>query len=109
MEGAPWPVQADRRETALPLRRYHLGCPFWSFGDWNGRLYTPDARPADRLAQYARVFNAVEGNTTFWSAPSAESVRRWRDAVDESFRFCFKLPYAPPTTDPNQGRLLVWL
>ncbi len=76
----------------LSLRSYYLGCPFWSFGAWNGSLYTRDARPQDRLAQYGRVFNSVEGNTTFWSVPSADSVRRWADAVDDDFRFCFKLP-----------------
>ena len=76
----------------MALRRYALGCPFWSFGDWNGGLYTRDARPGDRLAQYARVFNTVEGNTTFWSAPAADTVLRWRDAVGDDFRFCFKIP-----------------
>ena len=76
----------------MPLHRYALGCPFWSFADWNGGLYTEDARPADRLEQYARVFNTVEGNTTFWSVPGRDVVARWRDAVPETFRFCFKLP-----------------
>ncbi len=76
------------------LTRYALGCPFWSFPDWNGSLYSHDARPADRLFQYARVFNAVEGNTTFWSVPSPRSVERWRDAVPPGFRFCFKIPRA---------------
>lgn len=76
----------------MALARYALGCPFWSFEHWNGSLYSRDARPGDRLPQYARVFNAVEGNTTFYSVPSAASVARWRDAVPEGFRFCFKIP-----------------
>jgi len=71
---------------------YALGCPFWSFPAWRGTLYTPDARPAEFLAQYARVFGTVEGNTTFWSVPSPRSVERWREAVPPSFRFCLKLP-----------------
>jgi len=76
----------------LPLARYTLGCPFWSFKAWNGSLYSRDARPEDRLRQYARVFNTVEGNTTFWSVPSARSVARWGEAVPADFRFCLKLP-----------------
>lgn len=72
--------------------RYALGCPFWSFADWRGSLYSEDARPADFLAQYARVFGTVEGNTTFWSVPNAQTVERWRDAVPADFRFCLKLP-----------------
>jgi uncharacterized protein YecE (DUF72 family) len=78
----------------LALNGYALGCPFWSFDGWRGSLYTRDARPGDRLRQYASVFNAVEGNTTFWSVPSAHSVARWRDAVGAGFRFSFKLPRA---------------
>ncbi len=80
--------------SPVPLARYALGCPFWSFPGWNGSLYSRDARPADRLPQYARVFNAVEGNTTFWSVPSPRSIERWRDAVPPGFRFCFKIPRA---------------
>ena len=94
------PRGADPRASAgirghlrwVPLERYHLGCPFWSFDGWNGRLYSRDARPADRLRQYAEVFDTVEGNTTFYSVPSERTVARWRDAVGPGFRFCFKLP-----------------
>ena len=71
---------------------YYLGCPAWGLKEWVGNLYTADARPREYLEQYARVFNTVEGNTTFYSLPSPETVQRWRDAVPESFRFCFKLP-----------------
>ena len=45
------------------------------------------------LASYSSVFNAVEGNTTFYSVPEAATVRKWKAAVDgQDFRFCFKLP-----------------
>ena len=74
------------------LRRLHLGLPFWSFDAWHGALYTRDGRAPDYLRQYARVFNAVEGNTTFYAAPSARTVARWRDETGDDFRFCFKLP-----------------
>lgn len=71
-----------------------LGCPFWSFADWRGSLYPRDARPPDFLAQYGRVFDAVEGNTTFYHAPTPETVARWGEATPDGFRFCFKLPQA---------------
>ena len=76
----------------MALARYRLGCPFWSFKPWNGSLYSADARPEDRLRQYASVFNSVEGNTSFWSVPSPRSVSRWREAAPPDFRFCFKVP-----------------
>ena len=69
---------------------YFLGLPAWAFPGWR-QLYFVDA--PSRLASYARVFNAVEGNTTFYRTPDGATVRRWRDAVaGRRFRFCFKLP-----------------
>lgn len=76
----------------MSLERYRLGMPFWSFDGWTGGLFSADARPADRLRQYAGVFNAVEGNTTFYHVPRAETVRRWAADTPDGFRFCFKLP-----------------
>jgi uncharacterized protein YecE (DUF72 family) len=42
---------------------------------------------------------AVEGNTTFYSTPSAETVRRWHDETPAGFQFCPKLPRY--VTHPN--------
>lgn len=78
----------------MAIDGYYLGCPMWGMKDWTGSLYTRSARSQDYLAQYARVFNAVEGNTTFYSPPPAESVLRWRDATPADFRFSFKFPRA---------------
>ncbi|MEM7354535.1 MAG: DUF72 domain-containing protein [Acidobacteriota bacterium] len=77
---------------AMAIRGYYLGCPAWGIKEWAGTLYRRGSRAGDYLSQYAEVFNTVEGNTTFYSLPSAESVDRWRDATPSSFRFCFKFP-----------------
>ncbi|HEX2688491.1 MAG TPA: DUF72 domain-containing protein [Kofleriaceae bacterium] len=59
---------------------------------WVGRLYPTGTRPAEFLERYARVFNTVEGDTTFYALPSVETIARWRDQVPWGFRFCFKFP-----------------
>lgn len=70
---------------------YYIGLPQWHHPAWYGGLLAGrDQRGA--LAGYARSFNSVEGNTTFYGLPSAEAVQRWKREVDESFRFCFKFP-----------------
>ena len=83
---------APQERDESTVKGYHLGCPLWGFDGWVGNFYTSDARPKDFLEQYARVFNTVEGNTTFYSLPSEESVLRWRRAAPSWFRFCFKFP-----------------
>lgn len=64
----------------------------WGLKDWVGTLYRPGTAPADFLEQYASVFNAVEGNTTFYSLPAEETVARWAEQTSEAFRFAFKFP-----------------
>ncbi|WP_448144216.1 DUF72 domain-containing protein [Pseudomonas silesiensis] len=71
---------------------YYLGCPSWSENAWRDYLYPQDARPAEFLNLYAQVFNAVEGNTTFYASPSAATVQRWADTMPEHFRFTAKFP-----------------
>ncbi len=76
----------------MAIRGYYLGCPAWGIKEWAGTLYLKRTRPGDYLGQYAEVFNTVEGNTTFYSLPPAETVARWQQATPETFRFCFKFP-----------------
>ncbi|WP_439842559.1 DUF72 domain-containing protein [Aeromonas taiwanensis] len=72
----------------------YLGLPQWSHPAWTGQLLGMNAKPAEHLAHYARVFNTVEGNTTFYASPTPETVQRWADAVPAHFRFSFKFPQA---------------
>lgn len=75
---------------------YRLGLPAWAFPGWRGVYFRRSASP---LADYSRVFDCVEGNTTFYRVPEPRQVENWREAVaGTDFRFCFKLP-RPVTHD----------
>lgn len=71
---------------------YFIGCPSWNEQAWRGTVYPSDSRPADALGHYVQLFNAVEGNTTFYAAPNEQTVARWAELMPESFHFCAKLP-----------------
>ena len=71
---------------------YFLGCPSWNEPAWRGSLYPSGLTSRDFLPAYCRVFNAVEGNTTFYARPAAPTLARWAQAMPEGFRFCAKLP-----------------
>ena len=64
----------------------------WAHRAWVGRWYPRKTRPGDELGLYTRLCNAVEGNTTFYAEPSAETVQRWFEQAPTDFRFMFKLP-----------------
>lgn len=77
------------------MSRLYLGLAMWANSDWCGSLYPPYAGQRDWLVDYAKVFSAVEGNTTFYSgAPKSETVASWSHQAPAHFRFCFKLPAA---------------
>ncbi len=71
---------------------YFLGCPSWSENAWREYLYPQDARANDFLGLYSQVFNAVEGNTTFYARPAPTTVQRWAEIMPEHFRFTAKFP-----------------
>lgn len=69
-----------------------VGCPMWAHKPWIGRWYPASTKSGAELGLYARLCNAVEGNTTFYAEPSAATIERWREQTPEDFRFVFKLP-----------------
>lgn len=75
----------------MQTQPYYFGCPVWVCDAWVGSVYAGKSR--DRwLADYTRAFNSVEGNSTFYALPTADTVRRWADEAAEGFRFVFKFP-----------------
>lgn len=71
---------------------YYIGCPGWNDPAWREGFYPPGSQSRDFLPQYCATFNCVEGNTTFYAQPSAETLQRWQRLMPEHFRFCAKLP-----------------
>ncbi len=70
-----------------------MGLPAWGFPGWTGEYFPQPSAGASTLKHYASVFNTVEGNTTFYGVPDADTVTRWGEAVaGTGFRFTFKLP-----------------
>ena len=71
---------------------YFLGCPSWNEPAWRGGLYAAGLNSREFLPAYCRVFNTVEGNTTFYARPAPATLARWAQAMPEGFHFCAKLP-----------------
>ena len=64
----------------------------WSLPQWQKSLLHGCHTPAERLASYAERFDTVEGNTSFYALPDANTVAMWAANVPANFRFTFKLP-----------------
>ncbi|MEM9646441.1 MAG: DUF72 domain-containing protein [Planctomycetota bacterium] len=72
-----------------PIR---LGCPVWASDRWAGKVYPPKTKPTDFLRWYSGTFNTVEGNSTFYTIPDEDVVRRWADESADGFKFALKVP-----------------
>jgi len=73
------------------MSEIRLGTSAWSYVDWKGVLYPGTLPQTQWLAWYARFFNAVEVDSTFYHAPSPRVTAHWLDSTPESFRFTVKL------------------
>ncbi len=60
--------------AALPVR---IGCSGWNYKDWRGREYPPGVPPRRWLAHYARDFDTVEVNSTFYRLARPGAVATW--------------------------------
>ncbi|EWH08916.1 hypothetical protein DS2_14944 [Catenovulum agarivorans DS-2] len=64
----------------------------WTHPQWQQNFFPDNTSSANHLAFYSQIYSSVEGNTTFYALPNAQTVQRWADTTDEQFKFCFKLP-----------------
>ncbi len=71
--------------------RFYLGCPMWGYKEWVGSFFPPRTPPGNFLRIYSKQLNTVEGNTIFYSLPSAETIARWRQETPDTFRLCPKV------------------
>lgn len=69
----------------------YVGCAKWGRKDWVGRIYPKGTPESDFLKHYARHFNAIELNATFYKLPSKTQTRSWSSGVGDNFRFCPKV------------------
>lgn len=69
-----------------------MGTQGWSYDDWVGRFYPPGSRPGDWLALYARAFDVVEVDSTFYGPPPPDRYASWRDRTPDGFLFTLKMP-----------------
>lgn len=69
-----------------------LGGQGWLYKDWLGAFYPPGTGGLDMLAEYGRVFESVEVDSSYYATPPAKTVEGWRRRSPDGFRFSLKTP-----------------
>jgi uncharacterized protein YecE (DUF72 family) len=66
-----------------------VGCSGWNYASWKEEFY--EGRPARLwLEHYARHFDTVEVNNTFYRLPNREAVANWERTAPPGFVFALK-------------------
>ena len=89
-------------ETDSPTRpRVRVGCQGWNYDDWvtppaaaRAVFYPRGTRAEHMLDAYARAFDTVEVDSTFYAAPSDSTYDTWARRTPPGFTFALKLPRA---------------
>lgn len=69
-----------------------LGSSSWSAPSWEGAFYPAGMESSATLGFYARQFDTVEIDATFYRTPTAKMVEAWRDRTPPGFLFAAKVP-----------------
>jgi uncharacterized protein YecE (DUF72 family) len=76
----------------MPGPVVHIGTQGWNYDAWVGPFYPTGTRAADFLTVYARAFDTVEVDSTFYAIPAVKTVRAWAERTPPHFRFALKMP-----------------
>ncbi len=83
-----------------------IGTSGWVYNHWRGLFYPPALPHSAWFAHYARAFDTVEINNSFYRLPSAATFDAWRDQAPPGFCYAVKasryLTHLKKLKDPEQ-------
>jgi uncharacterized protein YecE (DUF72 family) len=88
-----------------------VGCQGWNYEDWvtppaaaRPVFYPRGTRAEHMLESYARAFDTVEVDSTFYAAPTDSTYDAWARRVPDGFTFALKLPRKITHEESLRGR-----
>jgi uncharacterized protein YecE (DUF72 family) len=76
--------------TAPSRTRLRVGCSGWNYKSWKGRFYPEELGANEWLRRYARAFDTVEVNNTFYRLPEESTFAAWRTQTPSGFLMAVK-------------------
>lgn len=68
----------------------HIGTSGWVYPHWRGVFYPPDLPQSCWYNHYAKEFDTVEINYSFYRLPSEQAFDHWREQAPEGFVYAVK-------------------
>jgi uncharacterized protein YecE (DUF72 family) len=83
-----------------------IGCSGWQYRHWRGSFYPADLPQAQWFEHYARTFDTVEINNSFYRLPEAATFLKWRAQAPPRFLYAVKasrfLTHMKKLKDPEE-------
>ncbi|MDX9740754.1 MAG: DUF72 domain-containing protein [Gammaproteobacteria bacterium] len=85
-------MAASRDESGPPRvhPRLRLGTSGYEYPHWRGSFYPEDLARKHWFSHYARVFDSLEINSTFYRLPAPEVFAAWRRQAPRNFEYAVK-------------------
>ena len=80
----------EHRSSAGQRGKVRVGCSGWVYSHWRQVFYPRDVPQKDWFSFYARHFDTVEINNSFYRLPKPETFAGWRERAPEGFTFAVK-------------------
>jgi uncharacterized protein YecE (DUF72 family) len=84
-----------------------VGTSGWIYKHWRGVFYPKESSPRDWFRLYARAFDTVEINNSFYRLPSEDAFDAWRRQAPPGFVYALKasryLTHMKKLKDPEPG------
>jgi uncharacterized protein YecE (DUF72 family) len=89
--------------AVAPVR---IGCSGWQYKHWRGDFYPVELPTTRWFEHYARTFDTVEINNSFYRWPDPETFARWREKAPRRFVYAVKasrfLTHMKKLKDPEE-------
>ncbi len=76
----------------MAKKQIYVGTSGWTYDDWSGPFYPADVKGPDRLSFYARRFDTVEVNASFYRTPTQPMIDAWNRRLAAGFHLVLKGP-----------------
>ncbi|TSC53378.1 MAG: hypothetical protein LiPW16_410, partial [Microgenomates group bacterium LiPW_16] len=72
------------------MGKVFIGTSGWQYFHWKGKFYPQDLPQRQWLSFYAKYFDTVEVNATFYHQMRPATFGNWRQTVGPNFTFAIK-------------------
>jgi len=72
--------------------KIYIGTSGWGYNEWQDIFYPQDYKKSEWITYYAKFFNTVEINSSFYNLPKKETFKNWAAKTPENFLFSVKIP-----------------